>query len=177
MYWMISIHVLREEDDTSRPRPMTGAIDFNPRPPRGGRPVPQPRVSPASGYFNPRPPRGGRPLRFNSLDLSVKISIHVLREEDDPPAPAQLPRRSNFNPRPPRGGRPLDSAKKGVINEFQSTSSARRTTYIFLGATMYWMISIHVLREEDDRRFCARSASRPNFNPRPPRGGRQKLGV
>ena len=57
---VISIHVLREEDDS---------------------------ISHASyidqSYFNPRPPRGGRLQQF-SHQLEPLISIHVLREEDDP---------------------------------------------------------------------------------------------
>ena len=38
--------------------------------------------------FNPRPPRGGRRELLARYERLVKISIHVLREEDD------LPRRA-----------------------------------------------------------------------------------
>ena len=150
----ISIHVLREEDDfqvgaggfkfklfqsTSSAR-RTTRRDYLLR-----------RQPP---YFNPRPPRGGR-LRFcQGLLRTSAISIHVLREEDDP-APLLLwtcpplfqstssarrttahrrhlhPAGLDFNPRPPRGGRP-DLDDVGVPHIF---------------------ISIHVLREEDDFRL------------------------
>ena len=78
--------------------------------------------------FNPRPPRGGR-LPGYALKLALlSISIHVLREEDD-----------------------SSTYKRAQNNlQFQSTSSARRTTQ--------HCISV-----------CFASI---NFNPRPPRGGR-----
>ena len=58
---VISIHVLREEDDSS---PDSSSHEY--------------------WYFYPRPPRGGR-LNWAALCLSYNgISIHVLREEDDP---------------------------------------------------------------------------------------------
>ena len=34
-------------------------------------------------YFYPRPPRGGRRIVLRLRDFSLRISIHVLREEDD----------------------------------------------------------------------------------------------
>ena len=33
--------------------------------------------------FNPRPPRGERPVRCKDLILGQQISIHALREESD----------------------------------------------------------------------------------------------
>ena len=60
--------------------------------------------------------------------LTVRISIHVLREEDD-------------------GTRNAVPAAKVP---FLSTSSARRTTVDGDEWDTYNMISIHVLREEDD---------------------------
>ena len=147
--------------------------DFNPRPPRGGRHRtgrnPCPRY-----HFNPRPPRGGRRTRAAARCRAFRISIHVLREEDDPTVPAEIRAHviisihvlreeddacrsilaidaSYFNPRPPRGGRPNAA---------------------WLYYESQW-ISIHVLREEDDRPTAWLTASRRYFNPRPPRGGRQ----
>ena len=35
-------------------------------------------------YFNPRPPRGGRPVAHDAEILIKEISIHALREEGDP---------------------------------------------------------------------------------------------
>ena len=39
------------------------------------------------------------------------------------------------------------------------------------------LISIHALREEGDRNSVRRAAVRPNFYPRPPRGGRQRSSI
>ena len=146
----ISIHVLREEDDLwDTPQQPHSAANFNPRPPRGGR------------------------LLAALLSLLTAISIHVLREEDDVLSIWQHSAGRNFNPRPPRGGRPTPQACVVCRAEFQSTSSARRTTCaggICLNredyfnprpprggrpwdnapGKEYFDISIHVLREEDD---------------------------
>ena len=146
-------------------------------------------------HFNPRPPCGGRQLIYSSLHRAdefqstssvwrttntpikaynkIKISIHVLRVEDDPPFHHTYEHTAisihvlrveddsasdrifctaeNFNPRPPCGGRPL------------SVISSRRTP----------IISIHVLRVEDDARTPQISPCSLNFNPRPPCGGRR----
>ena len=125
--------------------------DFYPRPPRGGRPRPDPLWTGCRRNFYPRPPRGGRLLL----------------------APGYLSTSSNFYPRPPRGGRPdTDGAQIGFIcisihalreegdvhtvdpishfRRFLSTPSARRAT--FFGSNLFC--------------FCF------NFYPRPPRGGR-----
>ena len=101
---LISIHVLREEDDFCR---TTGKL--------------------LKVYFNPRPPRGGRPDIFSVIQYF-----------------------SDFNPRPPRGGRRCDWWLCSAYAGFQSTSSARRTTKEECGYTPSYVISIHVLREEDD---------------------------
>ena len=176
--------------------PLHLLTDFNPRPPRGGRPALRRRSRYLNSYFNPRPPRGGRHFALNVGKITgefqstssarrttvalqrylhnTNISIHVLREEDD-----ILPC-------------PLWQASC----RFQSTSSARRTT-LFRGWQYIWRsISIHVLREEDDDSYfhfflspflfqstsSARRTTSPRlvfsilqhyFNPCPPRGGRQ----
>ena len=103
--------------------------------------------------FYPRPPRGGRP---NDIEME------------------QI--RRNFYPRPPRGGRPArttatsrqmrflstPSARRATTNrslevvtaQFLSTPSARRATSPRSFGGRIWIISIHALREEGDRR-CA----------------------
>ena len=88
------------------------------------------------------------------LDVDVIfISIHVLREEDDPTMAADMSKVKVFLS--------TSSARRTTVNSmvwaksgkaFLSTSSARRTTCDF--AETYGIldyISIHVLREEDDR--------------------------
>ena len=147
---LISIHALREEGDHLAAAVANELINFNPRPPRGGRP---PLAAPAtarSWYFNPRPPRGGRPntrcgamagRRFQSTPSARRattgqgtaeacrlISIHALREEGDPLRPSLPAFALYFNPRPPRGGRLMASSLADRRWRFQSTPSARRAT-------------------------------------------------
>ena len=78
---IISIHALREEGDIQLQLHSRPNQDFNPRPPRGGRPR-QLHRNCADSYFNPRPPRGGRQGVITCLST-----------------------KHDFNPRPPRGGR------------------------------------------------------------------------
>ena len=60
--------------------------------------------------------------------------------------------RRHFYPRPPRGGRPARRSAQGICMAFLSTSSARRTTEVVRLKQITGLISIHVLREEDDCR-------------------------
>ena len=105
-------------------------------------------------------------------DEVIRISIHALREEGDRAADTYRRQYHDFYPRPPRGGRPLADEQIAAINEFLSTPSARRATFvchllillcIFLStpsarrATRQQhlhrddrAISIHALREEGD---------------------------
>ena len=147
----ISIHALREEGDpesggstvqtvgflsTPSARRATfmamlscfSAVDFYPRPPRGGRQAQlrtmaqnlaisihalreegdaddQERVIVFLNFY-PRPPRGGRPPTSYRPDMAGVISIHALREEGDSEVADISPTNSHFYPRPPRGGRP-----------------------------------------------------------------------
>ena len=60
-----------------------------------------------------------------------------------------------------------------VSSLFQSTPSARRATVIDTTANAPADISIHALREEGDKQQQCNYRPKRNFNPRPPRGGRQ----
>ena len=55
---------------------------------------------------------------------------------------------------------------------FLSTPSARRATDSNQMLFIRKVISIHALREEGDPVFLSLRGMRPNFYPRPPRGGR-----
>ena len=127
--------------------------------------------------FNPRPPRGGRPYtRFGSL--YQVISIHAPREGGDrdtrPTTTREMPRtfqstppargatsqqknrlggNSNFNPRPPRGGR---------HGQHHAKKKQRG-------------ISIHAPREGGDKEGQKAATEAKDFNPRPPRGGRHRI--
>ena len=170
----ISIHALREEGDQGGASTPSGAQDFYPRPPRGGRPVAVSRQL-LTEHFYPRPPRGGRLADVVKQRVDFLISIHALREEGD---------------------------VQCVINcvqlfEFLSTPSARRATHFCFRGPHCVVISIHALREEGDIQdrpetpkggisiHALREEGDPvrlpwwcqssYFYPRPPRGGRPRL--
>ena len=193
---IISIHVLRVEDDREEFNHAIQKVDFNPRPPCGGRRI---RAHPSTDgiHFNPRPPCGGRPPVHCPDSRKHPISIHVLRVEDDilPTLSAKLT--TYFNPRPPCGGRQNSLEALANYMLFQSASSVWRTTVCAFGrkkTLLYFnprppcggrhdpaagwavddRISIRVLRVEDDTIGSKVVATPMNFNPRPPCGGRRR---
>ena len=145
--------------------------------------------------FNPRPPRGGRRMVTPPEFRSFTISIHALREEGDVDFCILPPLDLNFNPRPPRGGRQSVQILLYTDIQFQSTPSARRATcsrYCAPDASELFQSTPSARRATS---FCclfqpavrfqstpsARRATAPTripastptyFNPRPPRGGR-----
>ncbi len=80
-------------------------LNFNPRPPRGGRRVVPVTLRPAFTYFNPRPPRGGRraPTCTARRAKRFQSTPSARRATYNPSVPALIS--GYFNPRPPRGGR------------------------------------------------------------------------
>ena len=60
-----------------------------------------------------------------------------------------------------------------MASKFLSTPSARRATASDTQIIIRDVISIHALREEGDTPSAPSSRARPNFYPRPPRGGRR----
>ena len=124
--------------------------DFNPRPPRGERPLPSSLPCQILQYFNPRPPRGERRI------WTVLSEMRVLFQST-PSA-----RRATF----------CASASVLGMFVFQSTPSARRATETVKDAVKDGMISIHALREESDLASTVLLRFLPYFNPRPPRGER-----
>ena len=170
----ISIHALREEGDEGDNAKVKQWTDFNPRPPRGGRPA---LISPSTK---------GR----------QGISIHALREEGDRYCTSARRFRSISIHALREEGDSADLKRRQTIREFQSTPSARRATALCELDAALNKISIHALREESDRSRplehgrnvvfqstpSARRATRgagswlhlqSNFNPRPPRGERR----
>ena len=169
--------------------------NFYPRPPRGGR-LRRCSMDILLENFYPRPPRGGRPCGSGHLPRYHGISIHALREEGDVSRYTAGRSLSYFYPRPPRGGRRDTGAIDGVWDLFLSTPSARRATNLSArqsgGARNFYprpprggrhasrivqwaiyLISIHALREEGDRKAVGVVPRDWYFYPRPPRGGRQ----
>ena len=125
--------------------------------------------------FNPRPPRGGRQRARAVQTVRKEISIHALREEGDGSIGRNGNRYHDFNPRPPRGGRLQDC---GVVYIFVSISIHALREEGDLGSVFACKfgiaISIHALREEGDQRGASMESNEKYFNPRPPRGGRLK---
>ena len=168
---VISIHALREEGDVTSPRRKPMNFNFYPRPPRGGRLTPQPKMTVKADFY-PRPPRGGRRREVRIFQRWYQISIHALREEGDKIAKVDgTAIKISIHALREEGDVWAADCEKVVI-EFLSTPSARRAT----GRTVFrarnrW-ISIHALREEGDRPSQTCCSCSANFYPRPPRGGR-----
>ena len=117
--------------------------------------------------FNPRPPRGGRPQISFADSIELVISIHALREEGDGSKARQSLCHRYFNPRPPRGGRPQQSVPRQKKTGFQSTPSARRATEALRAQVTNSKISIHALREEGDDTALSPPASPMIFQSTP----------
>ena len=146
---LISIHALREEGDSDAYRCATRRPDFNPRPPRGGRP--NTRCGAMAGRrFQSTPSARRATTGQGTAEACRLISIHALREEGDPLRPSLPAFALYFNPRPPRGGRPRQAAASVPQCGFQSTPSARRATRRPGRKPGSCAISIHALREEGD---------------------------
>ena len=80
---IISIHALREEGDAFRTVRVHHAVDFYPRPPRGGRQFSF-RNRRTPGRISIHALREEGDLIYFPAALDLKISIHALREEGDP---------------------------------------------------------------------------------------------
>ena len=177
---------------------MQSAVNFYPRPPRGGRPFLL--LSLAQDTIFLSTPSARRATIGKVPDLTDKlISIHALREEGDGSSVVGLPpfyyfyprpprggrlylndsltNYRNFYPRPPRGGRRFVCAVSVVIGIFLSTPSARRATLSVQVNSIFKIISIHALREEGDAFPASPSRRTVYFYPRPPRGGRPYIGL
>ncbi len=101
--------------------------NFNPRPPRGGRPV-LTKVGSWIEKFQSTPSARRATHTGHHAGCAIDISIHALREEGDRKSGRASSSEKDFNPRPPRGGRPNTSYQRAVADIFQSTPSARRAT-------------------------------------------------
>ena len=145
----ISIHALREEGDHGPGHRRSLPPDFNPRPPRGGRPSAAFSARFRS-LFQSTPSARRATDGFQLGGPALEISIHALREEGDTVPSSETTSVEDFNPRPPRGGRPRQAAASVPQCGFQSTPSARRATRRPGRKPGSCAISIHALREEGD---------------------------
>ena len=110
----------------------------------------------------------------SGMMMTVRISIHALREEGDPLCRRSFSRFPNFYPRPPRGGRHpkgTDFSKVTAISIHALREEGDLAAMIDAG---YIDISIHALREEGDIYMYGDIRIPGDFYPRPPRGGRPR---
>ena len=124
---------------------------FQSTPPARGATFPFSDIPTTASYFNPRPPRGGRPAADMLLLPAPAISIHAPREGGDVSPPRDCSKDAEFQSTPPARGATALSTICAPCCIFQSTPPARGATAAAFAPAM----------------------SAANFNPRPPRGGRQ----
>ncbi len=125
-------------------------LNFNPRPPRGGRRSALSKCLTIQG-FQSTPPARGATSACGSAIGNIEISIHAPREGGDCFSPWLCLSRSVF----------------------QSTPPARGATYLF----HIFLISSYLFQSTPPARgataFPVSTGCQPyDFNPRPPRGGR-----
>ena len=148
----VSIHAPRAGCDKQRPRQGLIVSRFNPRTPRGVRPLCSSAPC-ASVVFQSTHPARGATHHHLCTDHQEGVSIHAPRAGCDISAKEQSNVRSSFNPRTPRGVRLPEALHRAPSERsFQSTHPAR-------GAT-------HQKAPESTDRTC--------FNPRTPRGVRRQ---
>ena len=149
----ISIHAPREGGDQWSWQHTTGHFDFNPRPPRGGRPPSQPPPDADCINFNPRPPRGGRPWSQSEYaDGSCHFNPRPREGGDN--TLLQLPVSNNhFNPRPREGGDRGGVVRVKIRKVISIHAPARGATVVHRTGYAIDGISIHAPREGGDRRF------------------------
>ena len=124
-------------------------------------------------YFNPRPPVWGATQALYPLKGAVAISIHAPRVGGDRRSAGNPARGTDFNPRPPCGGRRWGLQRPHYLPEISIHAPRVGGDYTFKLENVEVLISIHAPRVGGDRsrgRFLFHS---PNFNPRPPCGGRR----
>ena len=128
-----------------------------------------------SRIFQSTPPaRGATCWRRGCGAIRPMISIHAPREGGDCSAAATRCSHVYFNPRPPRGGRLNGMPVGSAWFLFQSTPPARGATGISAGR-----FSPMPFQSTPPARGATTDAlhhlvQNGNFNPRPPRGGRQQ---
>ena len=146
--------------------------DFYPRPPRGGRRTPCPRLRHSPNFY-PRPPRGGRPACSDVCHVMPPfLSTPSARRATSTPNSVRCCC-TNFYPRPPRGGRHELRLISGCRFLFLSTPSARRATHRCAGG-LNVQADFYPRPPRGGRPGCRDTRpGPPDFYPRPPRGGRR----
>ena len=146
----ISIHALREEGDFSSHMDANRALNFYPRPPRGGRRDRHSKFKSITRFLSTPSARRATSAEA-AANRAWQISIHALREEGDNSFQCSQSSRLDFYPRPPRGGRPYVA---GYVT---------KKTYDFYPRPPRGGRLRHSSKLQQDKGY---------FYPRPPRGGR-----
>ena len=149
----ISIHALRGEGDQNAAFAAIASHRFQSTPSVGRATEISPPPLDNNIDFNPRPPWGGRLYALKAYNSKCKISIHALRGEGDCDRLHRFERafqfqstpsvgratfsealllflHGDFNPRPPWGGRQIRTNGRAHRPKFQSTPSVGRATRI-----------------------------------------------
>ena len=169
----ISIHASREGSDLPVDFLLRRQYAFQSTLPAREATLPEITLDEYLKDFNPRFPRGKRPIDSHIQRPTLIISIHASREGSDLvmfPSFAislrfqsTLPAREatihdipqplaadHFNPRFPRGKRLVAISPRTGAIVFQSTLPAREATYSRLADVWAYIISIHASREGSD---------------------------
>ena len=128
----------------------TLTVDFNPRPPRGGRPITQSIPEPSRTFQSTPPARGATKGRFTSTGDTEVISIHAPREGGDQRIYHGQYRGGIFQSTPPARGATFAGRADEPPEPFQSTPPARGATMDKELFVQNIKISIHAPREGGD---------------------------
>ena len=166
---------------------------FNPRLPRGKATTFRAVGLRLTCRFNPRLPRGKATTCGFDVEYRAGVSIHAFREGRRLDIVAQGTQVPGFNPRLPRGKATKAPCRLALLEEFQSTPSARegdRFLFVLINlpvrfnprlprgkATLrhvvlkaYARVSIHAFREGRRQLPTPTPPKAWSFNPRLPRG-------
>ena len=103
--------------------------------------------------FNPRPPRGGRPRRKRRTKRKIPISIHAPREGGDQILPGDFSTKGLFQSTPPARGATIAQCVKQLVS-FISIHAPREGGDRMLSISPDMLdISIHAPREGGDQRI------------------------
>ena len=189
----ISIHVPREGHDSTPLKAVSSWSHFNPRAPRGARPVNRVSIATANQFQSTCPARGTTyvtenrrasmgfqstcPARGTTMaglpkGINADISIHVPREGHDASKAGFSSGICYFNPRAPRGARQHSPVLPGLYLDFnpRAPRGARRVYEVLFRSELKFQ-STCPARGTTAKLYFTTSAYR-NFNPRAPRGAR-----